>query len=68
MPGPEPSLWRNRADPSYYEVVYFNNLNKGKATVMIKGDGANTAGSRSVNFTIKSKSMSLLELLNRGHI
>ncbi len=41
-------------DPGTYRVFYLNNVNKGTATVVVMGDGKNTSGCRTKNFTIKA--------------
>lgn len=48
-----------KVDPSNYSVTYINNLNKGKATILISGKGTGAAGSKSANFSIKAKNMSV---------
>lgn len=42
---------------TYVAVTYINNVNKGKATVMINGSGGRYVGSKTVTFSIVSKSM-----------
>ncbi|MCR4923883.1 MAG: hypothetical protein K5931_07760, partial [Lachnospiraceae bacterium] len=39
----------------YYEVSYINNLNKGRATILVNGDSINTMGSRKAGFNIYNK-------------
>lgn len=48
-----------KVDPSNYSVTYINNLNKGKATILISGKGTGAVGSKSANFSIKAKNMSV---------
>lgn len=50
-----------KVDPSNYTVTYINNLNKGKATILISGKGTGAAGSKSANFAIKAKNMSVFD-------
>lgn len=40
-------------DTRFYNISYINNVNKGKATILINGDGVHSFGSRAVTFTIK---------------
>ncbi len=42
---------------TYVKVTYINNVNKGKATVMVNGTGGKYAGSKTAVFSIISKSM-----------
>ncbi|MBO4373860.1 MAG: InlB B-repeat-containing protein [Lachnospiraceae bacterium] len=49
--------WVN-VDPADYTVTYINNINKGKAVILVSGKGAAAAGSKTAKFTIKAKSMS----------
>ena len=46
-----------KTDPANYTVTYINNINKGKAVIMVTGKGS-AAGSKTAKFTIKAKSMS----------
>ena len=46
-----------KVEPSNYTVVYINNINKGKATILITGKGTAAAGSKAAKFTIKAKNM-----------
>ena len=45
-------------DPANYTVTYINNINKGKATILVTGKGTAAAGSKTAKFTIKAKNMS----------
>jgi len=45
-------------DPANYTVAYINNINKGKATILVTGKGTAAAGSKTAKFTIKAKNMS----------
>ena len=56
------NLWKE-VNTSYYSVSYINNLNKGKATILITGNGTDAAGSKTASFTISYMSMSLFEIL-----
>ena len=47
-----------KVDPADYTVTYINNINKGKAVILVSGKGTNAAGSKTAKFTIKAKSMS----------
>ena len=42
---------------TYVTVTYINNVNKGKATVMINGNGDRYVGSKTAIFNIVAKSM-----------
>ncbi len=44
-------------DPSSYTVTYLNNVEKGKATVLVTGKGGAAVGSRTAGFTIKAGSV-----------
>ena len=48
-----------KVDPVNYTVTYINNINKGKAVIMITGCGSNAAGSKTAKFTIRARSMSM---------
>ncbi len=45
-------------DPANYTVAYINNINKGKATILVTGKGTAAAGSKTAKYTIKAKNMS----------
>ena len=45
-----------------YEVSYLNNVNKGKAVILVNGNGAAYAGSKTAKFTITSMRMGLFSL------
>ena len=47
-----------KTDPANYTVTYINNINKGKATILVTGKGTAAAGSKTAKFTIKAKNMS----------
>ena len=51
------------ADSNIYDVTYVNNVNKGKATILVIGDGDTCIGSRTAKFTITSMRMSLFKLI-----
>ena len=44
-------------------VQYVNNVNKGKATIVINGDGENYVGSKTVTFSITTKNLKDTEIL-----
>ncbi|MCR5249743.1 MAG: hypothetical protein K6E50_03970, partial [Lachnospiraceae bacterium] len=44
-------------DPSAYNIVYSNNVEKGKATVVVSGKGTAATGSKAAVFAIKAKDM-----------
>lgn len=44
-------------DPSQYTVTYLNNVNKGKATILINGNGYHVIGGTATTFTIGSLSL-----------
>ena len=46
-----------------YSVSYINNVNRGKATIIVNGDGVNSYGSKKVNFTIGTKNLGLFSWL-----
>ncbi len=46
-----------------YSVNYINNVNRGKATIIITGDGTNSVGSKKVNFTIGTKNLGFFSWL-----
>jgi hypothetical protein len=50
-------VWRE-VPRSGYEVEYINNVEKGKAVILVTGDGKSAVGSRSVTFNIKAKKIS----------
>ncbi len=50
-------------DPEKYEISYINNVMKGKATILITGDGTDAVGSRTANFTITNMRMNLFKLI-----
>ena len=50
-------------DPDTYEVSYINNVLKGKATILITGNGEETIGSRTAKFTITNMRMNLFKLI-----
>lgn len=47
----------------YYTVKYINNVKRGKATILITGDGVHAAGSKKTTFTIGTKNMGLFKWL-----
>lgn len=51
-------------DPTYYSISYINNLNKGKAVIVLNGNGSNAIGSKKSNFTITNMSISQFSLLS----
>lgn len=54
--------WKE-VDPSDYSVTYINNVNKGKAVILINGNGDDTVGSKTVKFSITTMKMSLFKLI-----
>ena len=50
-------------DPSLYKVSYANNVNKGKATVIINGNGTDTVGNKTTSFKIVPENMKNLKNL-----
>ncbi|MBQ8945470.1 MAG: InlB B-repeat-containing protein [Lachnospiraceae bacterium] len=50
-------------DSNLYDVTYVNNVNKGKATILVSGNGDTCIGSRTARFTITSMRMSLFKLI-----
>ena len=54
------------ADDTALEVIYVNNTNKGKATVIVKGtdtDGCIYAGSKKAAFSIVARGLDILNCL-----
>ena len=47
----------DKVDPSTYTVTYVNNVAKGKATILVSGDGIHTAGSKTATFRINTRSL-----------
>ncbi|MCR5304648.1 MAG: hypothetical protein K6E33_08815 [Lachnospiraceae bacterium] len=39
-------------DPANYSVTYINNVQKGKAVILVNGNGTETAGSKTAKFSI----------------
>lgn len=39
------------------DIHYLNNVEKGKATIVVTGNGTDTVGSKTVTFTIAAKSL-----------
>ena len=50
-------------DPSYYNVSYINNLNKGTATILVTGDGENAIGGKTARFAIRSMRFELFRII-----
>ena len=50
-------------DESKYEISYINNVMKGKATILITGDGTDAVGSKTASFTITNMRMNLFKLI-----
>lgn len=48
---------------SYYSVNYVNNIKRGKATIIITGDGINTIGTKKATFTIGTNNLGLFRWL-----
>lgn len=44
-----------------YEIHYQNNINKGKATIVLTGNGTDTVGSKTATFSIASKNLSTVK-------
>ena len=55
-------VWTD-VDSSLYEVSYINNVNKGKAVILVNGDGTKTIGSKKAGFSITNMNMNLFKLL-----
>nr|MCR4923374.1 InlB B-repeat-containing protein [Lachnospiraceae bacterium] len=51
-------------DPELYGISYINNVNKGRAVILINGNGSETIGSKKANFTISNMRMSLFEVIS----
>ena len=54
--------WKE-VDASYYSVCYINNLNMGRALILVNGDGVNAIGSKNTSFSITGMKMNLFRLL-----
>jgi hypothetical protein len=50
-------------DESKYEISYINNVMKGKATILVTGNGTDAVGSRTAKFSIKTMRMDLFKLI-----
>ena len=50
-------------DKKNYQVIYINNVNKGKATILVQGKGSSVVGSKTATFTIGTKSFSFFSFL-----
>ena len=44
-----------------YKIQYQNNVNKGKATIVLTGNGIDTVGSKTATFNITSKNLSTVK-------
>ena len=55
-------VW-TEVDPEKYEVSYIGNINKGKATILITGDGTDAVGSKTAKFNITNMRMNLFKLI-----
>ena len=47
------------------EPIYINNVLKGKATILITGNGEDTIGSRTASFTITNMNIGLFDLIRQ---
>ncbi len=47
-----------KVNPSYYTVSYVNNTKKGKASIIVTGNGGSAKGSKTVTFNIVARSLS----------
>ncbi|WP_022777185.1 leucine-rich repeat protein [Butyrivibrio sp. AE3009] len=52
-----------KVSPEYYTVTYVNNINPGKATILITGDCKNAVGGKTAEFKIVNKKLDLIKFL-----
>ena len=50
-------------DASKYEISYINNVMKGKATILITGNGTDAVGSKTAKFIITTMRMNLFKVI-----
>ncbi|MBQ9438132.1 MAG: hypothetical protein IJU50_07340, partial [Lachnospiraceae bacterium] len=50
------TVWQE-VPAGFYDVKYINNVGKGKATVLVTGNGTDAAGSKAAKFSITTMSM-----------
>ncbi len=58
----EGKTWKD-VDESQYEYKYFNNVHKGRATILVDGVGSEVAGSKTAGFSIGKRSFGLFNWL-----
>ena len=54
--------WKD-VSPSSYQVNYLNNVNKGKAVILVNASGSETSGSNTAAFKIGTMSFGLFSWL-----